>query len=182
MERPRWPKMAPREPPIAQDYFQNCSRWPNMHQDCSQDAPRGPKTSPRRLQVATEPPTEAPQEAKVFQNLKKNNELCILAFLFSLAFRGLKTAPRGQKTAPRELQVGPKSSRAIQERSKRGPRGDFWGPRGASLIEAPLFLIDPLQDGPKSAPEKAGGSPSNGPKDELTRVVERQMHGLQRTK
>eukprot|EP00959_Pyramimonas_sp_CCMP1952_P291174 6090649-Pyramimonas_sp.AAC.1 len=62
--------MTPRAPGRAQDDLQDVSRDPKMPQDGSHDPPRGPKTAPRRLQVAKELPHWRPP--KSFQNLREN--------------------------------------------------------------------------------------------------------------
>ena len=131
-ERPRWPKTAPRGPQRAQDDLQDGSGWLKMAQDGSQDAPRGPISGPRRLQVAREPPKEAPQEANTFQKQMKNMYFVFSRLFASDGFRGLQMAPRGPKRAPREAQERP---RAPQELSKRGLRGDLGGSRGGARIE-----------------------------------------------
>ena len=48
--------------------------------------PRGPKTAPRRLQEAKEPPKEAPERPKSFKNLKKINVFGLLAFSLPMGF------------------------------------------------------------------------------------------------
>eukprot|EP00959_Pyramimonas_sp_CCMP1952_P085528 1789386-Pyramimonas_sp.AAC.1 len=89
--------------------------------------PSGPKTAQRRLQVAKEPPKEAPMRPKSYQNLRKINVDCFLPVSLPMAIKGLKMAPRWPKRAPlrgpREPQNGPKSA---QERSKSAPRSDVW--------------------------------------------------------
>ena len=94
LERPIWPKMAPRGPQRAQDDLQDGSRLTKLAQDGFQDAPRGPKTAPRRLQEAKKLPKEAPNKPKSFKNLKKTNKLCLLAGSLPMAIRSLKMAPR----------------------------------------------------------------------------------------
>ena len=89
-----------------------------MPQDGSQDAPRGPKNSPRRLKVAKEP-----EEAKILP--KPKEVTCVLlSRLFASGGNsrpqdGSKMAQEGPKRGPREPQDGPKSA---QERSKSAPR------------------------------------------------------------
>ena len=100
-------------------------------QDGFQYAPRGPKTGPTRLQVATEPPKEAPQEAKAFQKPTKIMFFCFLAILLPMAIQGLKMAPRWPKRAPREAQESPKTAlrapksapRRVQEVILGAPEG-----------------------------------------------------------
>ena len=72
-----------------------------------------------------------------------------MLFAFSyFRFRWPSEASRWLQDGPREPQRGPKraprrpqeGSRALQERLKRGPKGDFRHSRGARLIEAPPFF------------------------------------------
>ena len=48
--------------------------------------PRGPKTAPRRLQVAKEPPKEAPERPKSFKCLKKINVFVLFALSLPMGF------------------------------------------------------------------------------------------------
>ena len=48
--------------------------------------PRGSKTAPRRLQVAKEPPKEAPERPTSFNNLTNINVFGLLAFSLLMGF------------------------------------------------------------------------------------------------
>ena len=97
-----------------------------MRQDGSEDAPRGPKNVPRRLQEASETSKEAPKKPKSFKHQMKINDDCLLAFLLPMAFGGLKMAPKGPKRAPREAQERPKTA---QRAPKSAPRAPQEGPK-----------------------------------------------------
>ena len=92
-----------------------------MAQDGSQDAPRGPISGPRRLQVAGEPPKEGPQEANTFQKQMENMHVVFSRLFASDGFRGLQMSPRGPKRAPREAEGSPKTA----------PRAPTSAPRAA---------------------------------------------------
>ena len=118
-------------------------------------APRGPGTAPKRLQVAKEPPKEAPERPKSFKNFElwKINVLLPSRLFASDGLlrpqEGSKMAQEGgPKRGPRLPQDGPKSA---QERPKSAPSGSFEGFDGGTLKESTPFLIDGLQDGPKKA-------------------------------
>eukprot|EP00959_Pyramimonas_sp_CCMP1952_P135178 2828750-Pyramimonas_sp.AAC.1 len=128
-------KMA-QDPKITQDA--------SITQDGSQDIPRGPKTAPRRAQVATEPPQEAAKRPITFKHFKEISEFCHIAFSLLMAFRGLKRL----QDSPIEAQESPKTApgpKRAQERSdsapKSAPRGALWGSGGAKqLMQAPPFF------------------------------------------
>ena len=48
--------------------------------------PTGYNTAQRRFQVVKEPPKEAPEMPKYFQNRLKTNDFCILAFSLLMGF------------------------------------------------------------------------------------------------
>ena len=132
--------------------------------------PRGSKTTLRRLQVAKEPPKEAPEKPKSFKHRRKSMFLAFSPF----RFRGASEASRWLQDDPRDPQEGPKRvprgaqerPRAPQERPKRAPRGPFEGPDGGTEKGSTSFLIDGLQDGPKrapKAPKKAPREPQERP-------------------
>eukprot|EP00959_Pyramimonas_sp_CCMP1952_P021147 446007-Pyramimonas_sp.AAC.1 len=75
LERPRWPKMAPRPPRRAQDGLQHCSTYPEP-QDGPHVVPIGPNAALRRLQVANELTKEAPKMQHSFP--KKKGRHCVL--------------------------------------------------------------------------------------------------------
>ena len=124
--------------PASGQSVQHCPRWlherlrePKMTskiaQDGFQDAPRCPKTAPRRLLVATEPPKDASERPKSCQNQMKKKTCVLPSGLF--ASDGL---PRPQD-----------GSTMAQESSKRCPRGPQDGPKSAprSPQEGPKRLI-----------------------------------------
>ena len=67
--------------------------------------PRGSNTAPRRLQVAKEPPKEAPERPKPFKHIKKINVFGLLPFSLPMLLRpqdGPKMAQEGPKRIPRQ--------------------------------------------------------------------------------
>eukprot|EP00959_Pyramimonas_sp_CCMP1952_P189738 3969147-Pyramimonas_sp.AAC.1 len=69
-------------------------------QDGSEDAPRGPKTVPRRLYEATSLRKEASKKQNPFNNLRKTYDLCLLVFSLPTAVRSLKMVPSRPRGAP----------------------------------------------------------------------------------
>ena len=150
-----------------------------MPQYGSEDVPRGPENAQRRLQEAKSLPKEASKRPKYFKHLRKINVVCLLAFSLPMAIRGLKMAPRGPKRAPRGAQESPKTApRALQERSKRGPRGDFRGSRGAVLIGSTLFFDRSPPRWPQEAPRRPQEAPKMAPRG-LQEVPKRPPRGPQ---
>eukprot|EP00959_Pyramimonas_sp_CCMP1952_P280237 5858251-Pyramimonas_sp.AAC.1 len=84
--------------------------------------PTSPKTAVRRLQVATEPPWDAPERPKSFPNLREINCACILAFsLLAGELRpqdGSNMAHEDPKRGPRRIGDGSKTA----PRAPRGPQ------------------------------------------------------------
>ena len=75
-ERPRWPKMAPRQPQKAQDGLQLRLRLQAILQSSFQLACRMPPGRPEAAQVATAPPREAPGKPKSLENEVMNRFSC----------------------------------------------------------------------------------------------------------
>ena len=121
--------------------------------------PRGSNTAPRRLQVAKEPPKEAPERPTSFKHLGKPMLFAFSPFRFRWALEasrwlqdGPKTAPRASKSAPRGPQEGPKRAprqpqerpRALQEASWAliwAPLGPPWAHPGHPLARGPIYPI-----------------------------------------
>ena len=134
LERPRWPKMAPRglqSRKMASKMAHATSRWVKIASDIP---PRGPKTAPRRIQVPFEPSTAPSKMPKPFKSLGK-----IMCFAFSpFRFRWALEASRWPQDGPREPQEGPKKAqdgpKIAQEAPKSAPRRPqdavFEPPRG----------------------------------------------------
>ena len=116
---PRWLQEGLREPKMASKIAQDSPTWLKIAHNMP---PRGSKTASRRLQEAKEPPKEAPERPKSFKNLKKINDLCLLAFSLPMAFRGLKMAPRWPKRAPRGAQESPKTAPRAPKSAPRAPQ------------------------------------------------------------
>ena len=87
---------------------------PKMTSKMAQDSPRCLKMASKMLQEAPRPlqdgskwprslPKEAPKRPISFNNQKKPNVFCLLAFSLSMAFRGLKMSPRGHQRAQDDL-------------------------------------------------------------------------------
>eukprot|EP00959_Pyramimonas_sp_CCMP1952_P344435 7214041-Pyramimonas_sp.AAC.1 len=120
-----------------------------MPQDGSHDAPRGPKTAPRRLQMAKELPQEAPKRPKSFQNLRTITALGVLAFSHPMAIRGLRMAPRWPKRDPKAL---PRIPTAFPEGPKRRPGGAQEAPGGPNRRpEASKRLPRDTQEAPRNS-------------------------------
>ena len=64
---------------FAQDGSKGASESPRRAPYCSEDAPGGPKTAPRRLQVVSFL-KKAPEMPKPFKHQKKTNDVCLLVF------------------------------------------------------------------------------------------------------
>eukprot|EP00959_Pyramimonas_sp_CCMP1952_P145398 3043923-Pyramimonas_sp.AAC.1 len=71
-----------------------------MAQDDSEDAPRGPKAAPRRLQGASGRSNDASNKPGSFNVRKNIDEVRLLAIPIPIVFRGFKLAPRWPKRAP----------------------------------------------------------------------------------
>ena len=63
---PRWLQEGLREPKMASKIAQDSPTWLKIAHNMPT---RGPKTAPRRLQVAKEPPNEAPEKPKSSKHL-----------------------------------------------------------------------------------------------------------------
>ena len=83
MERPRWLQEGLREPQMASKIAQDSPTWLKIAHSIP---PRGFKIAPIRLQVAKEPPKEAPERPNSFQNLEKIGVLRLLAFSLPMGF------------------------------------------------------------------------------------------------
>eukprot|EP00959_Pyramimonas_sp_CCMP1952_P035587 745266-Pyramimonas_sp.AAC.1 len=85
---------------------------------------KGPKTAPRRLELATDPPRTPPRDRTPFKNKLEINVLCVLPRPFASdellgPQDGPTTAKASPKMGPREAQDWHKSA---HERPKRGAR------------------------------------------------------------
>ena len=101
-----------------------------MHKMASDMPPRSFNIAPRRLQVAREPPEEAPKRPESFEHPCVFNVFCLLALSLPMGSSGLKMAPRWPKRAPREAQEGPKTATRAP---KIAPRAAQEGPETAFL-------------------------------------------------
>ena len=72
---------------MASKMAQDSPRWLKM---ASSMPPRGPKTAPRRLQLATEPPNGTLKRPKSVKNSQLLNVYVRLALSHLMCFRGLK--------------------------------------------------------------------------------------------
>ena len=71
-ERPRWPKMAPRGPPMLQDGLQDGSRQCKIAQDELHHAPKRPQEGHKTVAGALGDPSGPPRDAKILQKLQGN--------------------------------------------------------------------------------------------------------------
>ena len=112
---PESPKRASMRLKTASEIAPATPRWLKIVPDTPLS---GPKTAPRRLLVATEPPEEAstmPKSVKHLMSRQTPNEFYVfrlLALSLAICFLGFKMVPKWPKRAPREA----------QERSKSAPR------------------------------------------------------------
>ena len=133
----------------------------------------------KRVQAATGPPKEAPQDAQVFQTPK--SQIMSLSFsLFrlrlpseaSIRFQDGPKEPNGG--GAKGSQYGPKNTQKHSQSAPESPRGDFWGSRGSGAVRVPSVLIDILQDClqeglqapqnvPQQSPRRRPGSHMNDP-------------------
>ena len=142
-DRPRWLQEGLREPKMASKIAQDS---PTCLKIAHNMPPRGSKTTLRRLQVAKEPPKEAPEKPKSFKHRRKSMFLAFSPFRFrgaSEASRwlqddprdpqeGPKRVPRGAQERPRAPQERPKSDPGALNRAPRAPKNDPRGPQERS--------------------------------------------------
>ena len=72
VERPRWPKMAPRGPPMLQDGLQDGSRQCKIAQDELHHASKRPQEGHKTVPRALGDPSGPLQEPKIIQKPKEN--------------------------------------------------------------------------------------------------------------
>ena len=82
-EGPRWLQEGLREPKIASKIAQDSPTWLKM---TSIMPPRGPKRATRRFQVLLDTPQDLPEKPKSYNNLRKINDCCLLAFSLPMRF------------------------------------------------------------------------------------------------
>ena len=80
---PRWLPEGLRALNIASKIGQDSPTWLQLAHNMP---PRGSNTAPRRLQVAKEPPKEAPERSKSIKHLKRNNVFGLLAVSLPMGF------------------------------------------------------------------------------------------------
>ena len=120
---------------MPQDGFQDVPRCSKRPQDRPKTAPSGHGAS-----------QGGPQDAKILEQIKKNNVLCLPASSLPMAFRGLKMASRWPKRASRGAQESPKTAPRGPERAQDGPERRRESPemdlvrRGAPNQESGAFL------------------------------------------
>ena len=73
LERPRWPKMAPRGPPMLQDGLQDGSRQPKMVQDSFRHASKRPQEGHKTVPSALGDPSGPLQEPNILQKPQNNS-------------------------------------------------------------------------------------------------------------
>ena len=81
---PRWLQEGLREPKIASKIAQESPTWLKIAHNMP---PRGSNTAPKRLQVAKEPPEEAPERPTSIKSQRKLNVfVCLLIFSLPMGF------------------------------------------------------------------------------------------------
>ena len=81
--REGWLQDGLREPKMASKIAQDSPTWLKIANNMP---PRGPKRATRRIQVLLETPQDLPEKPKSFKNLKKINDVCLLAFSLPMRF------------------------------------------------------------------------------------------------
>ena len=146
---PRWLQEGFGELKMASNIAQHSL---NMAQDSSQHASK-------RLQHR---PNADSSDQGASPSQLKGNQCALPSRLF--ASDGLLGPQDGSKIPQEGPRRGPgwpqECPKAPQERPKRGPRGSFEGPDGGTLKESTRFLIDGLQDCPRT-----GSRPPRGPQE-----------------